>query len=292
MKQRGVEIKFSVLLLLVLALLASCAKQDSVQEAPLTRAYRLIDAQRDDEAIAYLEELIKDDPESNDNKVALASAYAHKAKIKVQKFAGILVDSKKMSDISDTFAATDPSKEMTFKVDDFANNLATLLLKYNKMLTVYAEIPSVADADEIYLEEAIFIMEAIEKPRQADGFYRSVLRAIQFKHLLATDLIGSISDTHQAGAGCSLDLTVMNTSVIMLAHLLMNIYDDMAIATPSKAKDLTSQKSKIADKTFSLTLIVTGMSVADEASNLFIKHMVIEEGFGKLLKCTDGDTKK
>lgn len=283
--------KNSMLLLLFIALVAGCSKPASVKEAPLTRAYRLIDAQDDGSAIEYLEQLLAGDPDNADIKVALASAYAHKAGFKVQRFANLIVDSKKISDISNSFnSGGDTNKELTFKVDDFANNFANLLLEYNKMLIVYSEVPSIKNEDEQFLDQAVLVMDSISQPRQEDAFYRAVLRAIQFKHFLAQDLIGSIGDTHRTGDGCSLDLSVVNTSIVKISHILMGVYDDMALATPSKAKDLTDQKSRLANETFSLTLFVTGMSVADEATNLFIKHMAIEEGFGKLLTCKDGTT--
>lgn len=280
----------TILLLLVASFLVTggCAPQKSMNEAPLTRAYRLIDSQRDDEAIEYLNQLIQKDS-NQDYQVALASAYAHKAGVKIQKFAGLVGDSQKISDLpQDLKLVDDKEKELTFKIDDFANNLSNLLVKYSKILTVYAAIPSVSSENSMYLEEAIKIMESIEKPRPSDAIYRAILRVVQFKHFVAQNLVGSIVDSQQVVKGCSLDLSAVNDSVVKLGHILVNILDDLAIANPSKAKDLAAQRAQIADETFSLTLVVTGTSVADEATNTFIKHVVVEESFGKLLKCKDG----
>ncbi len=274
----------------LILLAIGCGSQKSTNEAPLTRAYRLIDAQRDDEAIEYLDKIIQNEP-NPEYQVALASAYAHKAGVRIQKFASLVGDAKKISELPHELQFTDnKDKETSFKVDDFAIALSSLLIKFSKVLTVYAAIPSVNAADSMYLEEAIKIMDSIEKPRPSDGIYRAILRVVQFKHFVAQEMVGPIGNGHQTANGCVLDLKSINYSVVKLGRILVNILDDLTLATPSKAKDLTGQRAQIVDKTFSLTLVVTGTSVAGEASNAFIKHIVVEESFGKLLKCKDGVT--
>ena len=283
--------KLTILFMVTLEILiVGCGSQQATNEAPLTRAYRLIDAQRDDEAIEYLNKIIQNEP-NQDYQVALASAYAHKAGVKIQKFASLVGDSKKISELPQELQFSDnKEKETTYKVDDFANALSGLLIKFSKVLTVYAAIPSVNSADSMYLEEAIKIMDSIEKPRPSDGIYRVILRVVQFKHFVAQEMVGPIGNGHQTANGCVLDLKSINYSVVKLGRILVNILDDLTLAIPSKAKELAGQRAQIADKTFSLTLVVTGTSVAGEASNAFIKHIVVEESFGKLLKCKDGVT--
>ena len=275
-----------MLLFLTAASLSSCGQSKNVNETPINRAYRLIDEDRDQDAIAILLEQVEAHPDSAECKAALASAYAHHAGFKIQEFGNFFVDSKKMSDISDTFTGSNNKvEEIEFKVDDFALNFSNLLLKYSKMMSVYKDIPSIKKENEIYLEEAIKIMESIKAPRQSDGTYLAVLRAVQFKYFVAADLVGSIGNTQLVAGNCTLNLDAVTTSITKLGRLLMGVYDAMATANPSKLKQFNEQKAKIADQTFSLTLIVTGMSVADEASKLFVQHAVVEEGFGKLLTC-------
>ena len=70
-------------------------------ETTSVRAYRLIDAQRTDEAITLLEASLDKDPNNYDYKVILASAYAHKAGFRIQRLISVMDHIKEMSAIKD-----------------------------------------------------------------------------------------------------------------------------------------------------------------------------------------------
>lgn len=143
--------------------LFGCSGKKSHSESNLTFAYRLIDAHKDDEAIAYLEGQCPDDSDDVSCRVALASAFAHKADIKIQRFVPIITTTKNIGSLNLEFDSSQVDGEVSAKIDGSASHVASLLGKFAGILNVYTVIPTIKDEDAPFLEQAIRIMETLPR---------------------------------------------------------------------------------------------------------------------------------
>jgi hypothetical protein len=81
-----------ILMLVCIASCFGCGKKTNKneQDEVVLKSYRLIDSDRADEAIELLENHLSKDSTNNTYKSVLASAYAHKGGVKIQKFIPIV----------------------------------------------------------------------------------------------------------------------------------------------------------------------------------------------------------
>jgi hypothetical protein len=276
--------KLTVILLATLGV--GCANKKDPQESKLTHAYRLIDAGKDDEAIAYLEAACPEGSEDNNCRAAMASAYAHKAEIKIQKFVPALTTTKTMGNLQLVFNSTQNQGEISSQIDASMAHFSTLMSQFTGVLGVYASIPAVKDDLSPYLDQAIHILETLKNPSPTVALYRAVLRVIYFKHTFAEEIVGA-GTKEKLGPECKLDLGLVNNSINDLGHTLIAILDDLALANPSRAKSLQNMQSQVASEMLALTSDLSSATVLDVAGSLYVKHLVLEQGFGKLLKCEE-----
>lgn len=269
--------------------ISGCARSSSQrrEESPLTHAYRLIDAHRDDEAIAYLTDLCGKQP-SNDCFSALASAYAHKAGIRVQRFVGVLLTMKSAKNLSLVFDSSPVKGEDSAKVDHSLDSVSTYLNHLTGILSIYSGIPEVSNTDNIYLDEAIRILDSLERPRQQDGLYRAILRVISFKHAFAEELIGP-GDQKNLGPACEVDFPLIQNSINDLDRRLLTIVDDLEIGNPSQKNSLDRLKIQVNNDAHGMAEALDAISKTDAAGVIYFKSLLIAQRFGKLLKCKGGD---
>jgi len=284
MKGRRNKIKILRAAFLSVLLVTGCGRPPKKAESPLTHAYRLIDANRDDEAIAYLSDLCNSKPGDHDCLVALASAYAHKSGMKVQKFVNVITMSKDLGALEFTFDSSAGKGENTDRADHSLRSAASLLAKLAQIMRVYTAVPTIKNDNIVYLDEAIRIMINLEHPRQVDALYRAVLRVLRLKHTFAEDVLG-IGTEAKLGADCTLDLSVMSDNLKALGFDLLDILDDLELANPSRAKTLDRDKKEIANDLDSATHALSSLTEIDEGTRMAFNELFIQQGFGKFLKC-------
>ena len=281
-----------LLALLMIALLAfatACAPKKKTEEKPLVKAYRLIDDQRTEEAIAYLEELLAKEPDNADYKVALASAYAHKAGIRVQTLAPVITAAKNANDLGEKLMAglnaLGPSDKKTI-----GNYIGDLIEANHRILAVVGLIKAIPDVDGTgiqYIHQGLTLLDEIEKIRPADAIYRAVLRIVELKHDLVSNGFTDTKAVNALDATCAFDPTELRKVIARQSQLISKIVGDVAIAQPSEAKRLSEVQTKLVEQATELTsrLASTNLTNGDDPATVEIKRAMLNHGFGRLLKC-------
>lgn len=280
--------KTAVSLFIILAafFFVGCAPEKKQQnESTSVKAYRLIDEQRTDEAIQLLETSLREEPDNQDYKIILASAYAHKAGFGVQKLIPLMSRAKSFKQDDALFLKIIEELKKDEKPAQIMQ-LARLFNQMSEFAKIYNAIPSTESVYEVaYLEQAIDILNKVGKDlKPEDALYRGVLEILLLKHILSEKLIGQIN-TEIKLENCQVDLSTANLSIIRLGKLLIDIYYDIGIANPSQAIKMKTLAESTAVIVSDLTLAITTVTAIDEAASVFLKQNAIENGFGKLVKC-------
>lgn len=110
--------RFFIIMLVAMGIISGCKKKsEGPSQGIVLKAYRLIDENRDDEAIDLLESELKRDPKNSEIKFILASAYAHKAGFKIQKLVPTINQTYNLKKLS-----RKKIKEKPIKKDTLTNN--------------------------------------------------------------------------------------------------------------------------------------------------------------------------
>ncbi len=268
--------------------LCGCGKtKQTHSESAVLKAYRLIDEQRTDEAIELLEHEVKREPNNREYKVVLASAYAHKAGIKIQKLVPVFSRSHHLQKLN---SASTAKEKMSWgeKLNKKALNISALFIRLATVLASYSSIPIIDSEGELYIRHAIELLNSLDKKiTQEAALYRAILEVILLKHFLTENFIGEFAEPNiKNEESCRIDLGNLNDSLIVLGKLLIDIYDDLGYANPKQASKMAQQSEETANVISDLTFATTSIAVFDETSTLFLKQAAIESGFGKIIKCS------
>lgn len=259
--------------------------QDPSKEK-LLKASRLIDAGKPDEAISYLEKLIEQEPQNTDAKVALSSAYAAKAGIKVTSFAGMIINARSVENVmAELSKNAEPSTTPTGQVDEFLKKVSSLMSKASGVARIYVDIPEIRDDVYPYLLYAIEILEEQKDLKAEDKIFKVIMEIIVLKHMISTDLVVGIFQKDWYSQKCVLNFNKFNRSLIKTGKLVVAILEDLEVAHPSKAKELNELSGKIVSSISDLTSAATSITVLDEASQMFLKNAIISAGIGNLAEC-------
>lgn len=269
----------TILLISVLAFVGCSRQKKQQSDNVLLESYRLIDEQRDDEAIELLQNALQKDPNNREYRMTLASAYAHYAGIKIQKLAPLVASFDSLS------KAFNNSKEISkiSQVDVTLESWVTLLQQFSGIFSAYSSIPELAPDKVIYVEQAIKEINLLGKLSQNEAIYRGILRIILIKNKINTKLLGQF--TNENPDQCKVDIDSMNQNILGIGRDVIAAMEDIQTANPDKAGEITQWKKKTADMVSDLSLITTSAMVLDEVSTIALKKSIIEEGFLKLLKC-------
>lgn len=261
---------------------------------PVLDAYKLIDADRDDEAILLLEgELsrmsFQPDHAGERNRliVVLASAYAHKAGVKVQRFVKIL-NAGKLSVKFDLKAKVDGKMGRVEAFDGFLGVFGGYLRSLANTTAIYTAVPTVSEEQEKPLEHALGLLDGLdaENLRPSEALYRVVIRVVYLKRYLATRVFSdqTVGPEFEA-ATCSINFEKISLAVAESGRLMVKMLNDMAIAQPKKAKDFERQRIRVTQVVADLTRMTTSVSLVDELSSRVAKRTLAQAGLQKLLKC-------
>ena len=263
------------------------SKNEGVRNDTVLEAYRLIDDQRTDEAIQLLETSLVADPSKSEYKVVLASAYAHKAGIKIQKLVPMLTQSDKIKKLNDQSLDASLDDSVSGKVNSGALNIARLLTKFSGFFEAYALVPTVTKNQAVYLTHAIYLLNDVGNDlKPEDVLYRAVLETVLFKYFLAEGFIGELIEPKAKDqVSCRLDLGNVNDSIVKMGKLLIDICNDIGYVNPKQAVDMKKIAEQVSESVTNLTIATTAVTAADEAANIFLKQVAIQNGFGKIIKC-------
>lgn len=268
-------------------LCAACGKRAQNKDNPVLTAYRLIDEQRTDEAVSLLENELSKDPENTEYKSVLASAYAHKSGIKIQRLVPAIIQSEKVNKLNRKISQLNKEANLGQKVKSIAVDMSALLYKFAGFFDTYENIPVVSAGEAMYLHHAVQLLNEIgDKIKPEDAVYRAVLQTILMKHLISENLLGEFEEQDFIVENkCQLNLGNMNDTLIKLGKLLIDIFNDIAIASPKQAKDMKIQAQKTGEAVTNLTMATTSLIVLDEVSTVFLRQTILNNGFGKIVKC-------
>lgn len=292
MKPRGGLRAIQILLALLIMSygLIGCGPKRDQNENTVLLAYRLIDENRTDEAIALLEKELSKDPKNTDYTLVLASAYAHKSGIKIQKLVPLFAHADTLKNLKQKWTSAKRGSAHSERINIFAANVARLFGQASAVMATYSAIPTIVPKNAVYLEHAIYLLNSLgDKLKQEDVVYRMVLEVILFKHIFAESLVGEfVRPKNMNEKSCSLDLAKINATTVTLGKLLIDIFNDIGFFQPKQAKTMKQLAADTREAISNLTAANTSVMVLDELSNLFLHEMVIQHGFGKIVKCGGG----
>lgn len=296
-KARAFAIKlciFKALLLLGLCTFIGCKKKNyQPKEDTVVKAYRLIDEQRTSEAIDLLEEELKKDSSTNNSEIkfVLASAYAHKAGIKIQVLVPAVTQLYKFQNATKKKKSVQKQATSGKPVNKIAVTVSAMFNQISATLETYAAIPVVTETQVDFLKHAIDLIHSIEAPiNQEQALYRAVLEIILFKYTMEESLLTaptSIDFAIVEDKNCVINIKKLNESIVPLAKLLIDIFNDMALANPKHSESLIKSSAEINAYLTDLALASSTINVMDDFSASFIKRSAFELGLGKMIKCNE-----
>jgi len=305
-------LNFNSILILIL-IFSGCKKNNQPKEDSIVKAYRLIDQQRTNEAIDLLESDLKTDPNNNEMKFVLASAYAHKAGIKIQKLVPIITQLEKFRGFKNKKAnvkkefdynqldqnkknivnkensissSTQINSSGEKQINKLAITASNFFGRMSSILETYAAIPSVSTYQVEFIKHAISLINSIgTQVNQEQALYRALLEVILFKYLMDEIVTDETIDTSIIeNQRCIINQDKLNESITLLGNLVIDINKDMALANPKHAEHLVKMNKDINQQ---ITQFPTSLNSMDNASASIMKRMAIENGLGKLIKCTE-----
>ena len=279
---------YPAFLILALSLqLVGCSHKNDESEDPLLKAYRLIDLHRTDEAIALMEDKLTGQPENDDYRETLASAYAHKAGIRIQSLAPAVVESKKVEMIEKYASELD----QTIKTSDglsMGSQVYRILLGASEtiknIVQVYSAVPTVSDEQSLLLRHAISLLDGLHKPSSSALLYRSVLRFVFLKYQFGQRFIGEIASSKLESI-CKVDLTDVTASINDCYTTLSSALNDLSGADPTLKESAMHANDRFRDLISDLTTKATSLSLVDDAAMATLGQSFLRMGLGKSVTC-------
>lgn len=276
-----------IFLFLSFIVLGACSKRpETVQENPVTKAYRLVDSGRADEAIYLLEVERESRPQSRELVVALISAYANMAGIKFQKILPAFLKIAGKERNPDSLENIFSNEVGSFVV---LNNALNFLQKQKAFIEKFAMIPQMESSKIVYLRHAIGLFGNTGVSfKSTDLLYKALLEVILVKSLIAEYFF----DTSREAAfsedqinKCTIKVSRVRTRIYETSELIIDVYNDLGVVFPEKESFFSKQAFSVADQASSFGIFLYSLVfLSDE--NLKVLHLdLFKNGFGKLLSC-------
>lgn len=263
--------------------LVACQEKPRVTRVDVTsRAYRLIDAQKPTEAIQLLESALQKEPDNRTYRMALASAYAHRAGFKIQKLIPVLYKAQAYQNLQQS--QLDPAGP---SIKPLAFNAAQLVDRTHALSQVFASIPAVSQENSEDLIQAIDTMKELgPELLPEEAIYKVVLQVILFKHYLELSLLGPSPAQNPAQLEkCRIDTQSFTESFQQVSELLLDIYQDLGMAHPSQIPTLQRLTEETQKSRVEILKTANSFNSMDKNSQLFLKISLVKLGFGLVLKC-------
>ncbi len=280
-------IKYILSIVFIISCFGCNGKKQERRDDTVLNAYRLIDEDRNDEAIELLESALAGDPSNYQYTTVLASAYAHKAGVRIQNLVPVIQKSSELKKLTEDKLKTGLGETVSAKMNEGVLAIASTLIRFSSILETYASVPNISKTQSTYLIHSIYLLNSLGTKIQAeDIIYRVVLEVILFKYLLAEGFVGEFVEPKVKEEGsCRIDLGNVNDAIIRTGKLLVDIINDLGFANPKQAEEMKRLANETSDTISSLTIATTAVTVVDEVANIFLKQTAIQNGFGKIIKC-------
>lgn len=264
-----------------------CSNKPENTEDPVLESYRLIDNQRTDEAIDLLETHLANDQKNNTYRSVLASAYAHKAGIRIQKLVPAISESEKLKKLSEALPKVKADESNAKRTNADTLNVVAWLSNLSDVFHAYSAIPVVETENLVYLRHSIYILNEIGTDiKPEDALYRAVLEVILFKNILAGTFKGGLVDSAKIDtAACLVDIGSFNDTFVELGKILIDIYGDIGIAFPKQAASMNDQANRVKETVSKIAESAKVVSGLDELAKLTVKQAAKDRGLEKIIKC-------
>ncbi len=251
--------KFLLVKILTLCLLIGCdrsyQREGDPKKQPVTKALKLLDQGRVDEAAYIFEELHEKQPENDELSVGLASAYAAMAGLKIAAYYDLFSEAlfnRPLADIQgkngsqkyrsllgrkdfsppDRFQSPQKaSAEMT--VARLRESLV-MCLQLGELLDKFPKIP---EEKEIFVKESIGILEHLYHPQKAHHGFRALLRATLFK----ADLVRRFSKD-ESSTECGINAIELVENFSEIDRQLTVLLVDLGQAYPKEKSQLNKAR--------------------------------------------------
>lgn len=215
------NMKLFVTLLALLFFLLSCQSKEEVvtREKSLSRGFSLMDKGNYDEAIQYFTELAAKDPHYH-VKMALASAYAGRAGVKIEQIYSFIV--VKNTNAPEVTMAGLPVNKQT---EELLNTLRRFVQQWERVPTVSAD-------RRMDLQSALQVLKEVKEP--GARLYAATLRVVVLKSLVGEGLRNwSVRSKAQI---CTPDLRKYYDWSLRLIDHLVFLSEDLQAAFPEQKK--------------------------------------------------------
>lgn len=251
-----------ILVLISASLLFGCGKSDHNQseENVQLRAYRLIDANKVDDAISLLsaeidsrdqnaQNGIDESKETTDLRVTLASAYAKKSGIRIFEIAKAFEMGKKISSfkLQEFSSKADSSNNPS---DKALRDISKLLMAHLKMIQTLSIIPQISQEKADFLLQAVRVLNSSNNLEPADLIYSAILKVILVRTMLESDSLKFVMPkVVKENNQCVANLTEFRDHLTRASKILLSGYEDIGKAMPEKKKEVENASKAIVELT-------------------------------------------
>ena len=276
-------------ILCALVLLSSCQRQEPKTETNIIRAYKLIDANRADEAIILLEDMSAKEPKNREILVALASANASFAGINVPSLypaidRAVLQETfKKLQQEVDALSALQ-SAGFYKPLDGFTRHW-TLMFKFlSSYIDTFRDLPFIPASKSKFLFEAISILQSISDKTRGQALFSAVLRVLYLKRELTENLIPMVL-TGNSDETCKLNFKSIGVIAEYLRVSGAEIASDLGAAYPAQSKDFQANAKNLEQLSTLIQTMTSSENMLTDAAAIMAVRIGIEESLGKVIQC-------
>lgn len=216
-------------LLLIFSIVACQTKEEpETRETALRKGFAMMDEGKNSEAINYFAELAERDSHFH-VKIAWASAYAHRAGLRIEKIYSFTALSPKTQDFS--LPVTGLS---------FDQKTASLLQNIQSFLSRWEKIPTLNVSARSDLQKAVQILSQETEP--GARLYSAILRVVLLKSVSQEATVNW--QALQSQTVCGKQLKGFHTWAVQVLEQLSVLAADLEIAFPKEAKNYREIKTK------------------------------------------------
>ncbi len=272
---------------------ACSTKHSEIQNSDLLRAKRLIDNQQTDEAIELLEQNSEKNSTDPEYRVTLASAYAHKAGIRIQSLSGIVHASNQLKKINEqnggAFGTTSDynSGDTQNRTHQRLSYLSKILAASSNYFLLISTIPTVPENKVVFIKKSIKLMNDSRVTwRASDITYRLLLEIIYFKYSFSTQFLDQLMEPSQRSKeSCTLDIQTLSTATMSLGKQLIDILSDYALIYPQNKEQILDRSNELSQNITNLAVNLQIADGVDLISASIFSDPVLSQRVGGFVRC-------
>ena len=264
--------------------------QTATTDEVVLESYRLIDRDRSTEAVNLLESAVSVKPTDIKLRSTLASAYAHKADVKVQNlfpvFKKIIQSIKEAKEAKESLSSPELKKsdESNSVLDHRLEVVAELSRKVSAGVDVFLDLPVIDAQGVVLLNEAVSQFDGLESEMAKGDFsYRALLRGLLIRGEMTTGVKASLSRDEKGQ--CVLDLDKLQKSLLRSNRLAAGLMMDISAIDKSAAQSWIDRARKLSDTVEVLTISSSALIVVDEALIGTSRKQIFGPLLGDLVRC-------